>query len=175
LLVKRHIPSPYIIVAHSYGAMYAGYFVLKNPKLVKALLLVDPVPRNFEFSKKLMKRFNKGITEAEKFPATTIYQNYIGSDAEVLYQMIGFSKSKNELKILGEINNTIPVVIISSTKMEYKTKPIVGDWYNNQKQWLNKNPDSKIFQVKSGHFIQIDRPNIVCKQIKNLMLISYRK
>lgn len=169
LLKKRHIPSPYIIVAHSYGAMYAGYFVLQYPKLVKALLLVDPVPRDFLFSEKLMKPFEAGIAYARKYPSTMIYKKYAGQDAEVFYQMIGFSKSKNEIKKLGAINNTIPVVIISSTKMEFKTKPIAGDWYHQQKQWLNKNPHSKIFRVKSGHFIQIHRPRVVCNQIQSLL------
>ncbi len=169
LLEKRHIPSPYIIVAHSYGAMYAGYFVLKHPTLIKGFLLVDPVPRNFTFSKKLMKSFGVGISYAQKYPAAKVYKNYTGQDAEVFYQMIGFSRSKDEIKKLGWINNAISVVIISSTKMEFKTKPIVGDWYTQQKQWLNKNSNSKIFQVKSGHFVQIHRPHIVCDQIKYLI------
>jgi pimeloyl-ACP methyl ester carboxylesterase len=169
LLEKRHIPSPYIIVAHSYGAIYAGYFVLKHPTLVKGFLLVDPVPRDFTFSNKLMEPFISGIAYAEKYPATAVYKNYSGQDAEVFYQMMGLSKSKDEIKKLGEINNAIPVVIISSTRMEFKTKPIIGDWYTQQKQWLNKNPNSKIFQVKSGHFIQIDRPSVACKQINKLI------
>lgn len=169
LLKSQHTPSPYIIVAHSYGSIYAGYFVLKNPTLVKAILFVDPVPRDFQFSNKLMKSFEKGITKAKKYPSKSIYKDYSGADAEVFYQMLGFSQSKEEIKNLGVIDNSIPVVIISSTGMEYKVKPIVGDWYNQQKQWLNKNPDSKIFQVKSGHFIQIDRPRIVCHQIKKLV------
>lgn len=175
LLKSRRIPAPYIIVAHSYGAMYAGYFVLTNPKLVKGLLLVDSVPRNFKFSNDLMKPYKKGILMAEKYSAEKVYQNYTGSIAEVLYQMIGFQKSKDELKKLGAINNQIPVVIVSSTKMEYQVKPIVGDWYKQQKQWLNKNKESKIFQVKSGHFIQIDRPNVVVNQIKKLIRIANKK
>ena len=169
LLEKRHIPSPYIIVAHSYGAIYAGYFVLKNPTSVKAFLLVDPVPKNFTFSNKLMKSFEGGIAYARKYPATAVYKKYTEQDAEVFYQMIGFSKSKAEIRKLGDINNAIPVVIVSSTRMEFKTKPIVGDWYTQQKQWLNKNPNSKIFQVKSGHFVQIHRPHVICNQMKYLI------
>src|SRR5579872_7110564 len=42
LLKQLNIRPPYLFVAHSYGAIYAGYFVLKNPSLVRALLLVDP-------------------------------------------------------------------------------------------------------------------------------------
>ncbi len=167
LLKKRRVPAPYLIVAHSYGSIYAGYFALKNPKLVKGILFVDPVPRDFQFSDKLMKPYKKGIGEAIKNPASAIYKKYNGSEVEAFYQMLGFTESKKQLKELGDISNSIPVIIISSTGMEYKVKPIKEDWFTAQKQWLNKNPHSKILQVKSGHFIQIDRPNIVCRQLVN--------
>lgn len=168
LLHKQKIKPPYIIVAHSYGGIYAGYFVLKHPELVKAVLLVDPVPRNFYFSNALMGNIKSGAQYAEHHSETEVYKKYKG-ETEEIYQLLGFSQSKDELKKLGSINNRIPVAIISSTGMEYKVKPINEDWYNSQKQWLNKNPDSKIFQVKSGHFIQIHRPNVVCNQIEKLV------
>jgi hypothetical protein len=50
-----------------------------------------------------------------------------------------------------------------------KEKPIKKDWYRSQKQWLNSNSKSKIFQVSSSHFIQIDQSKIVCEQIKKLI------
>lgn len=167
LLQKQKIKPPYIIVAHSYGGMYAGYFVLTHPKLIKSVLMVDPVPRYFQFSNSLMGNIKSGTRYAMNHDETAVYKKYKG-ETEAIYQFLGFSQSKDELKKLGPISNKIPVVIISSTGMEYKVKPIVGDWFNQQKQWLNKNPDSKIFQVKSGHFIQIYRPNVVCKEIKKL-------
>ncbi|OGT39697.1 MAG: hypothetical protein A3F12_01655 [Gammaproteobacteria bacterium RIFCSPHIGHO2_12_FULL_38_14] len=168
LLQKQKIKLPYIIVAHSYGSIYAGYFVLTHPSLVKSVLMVDPVPRNFQFSNALMDNIKSGIKYAMNHDETAVYKKY-PADTEEIYQMLGFSESKNELKKFGLINDSIPVVIISSTAMEYKVKPIIGDWFNQQKQWLNKNLNSKIFQVKSGHFIQIHRPNIVCKQIEKLV------
>lgn len=168
LLHQQKIKPPYIIVAHSYGGIYAGYFVLKHPELVKAVLLVDPVPRNFYFSNALMGNIKSGAQYAEHHSEAEVYKKYKG-ETESIYQLLGFSQSKDELKKLGSINNRIPVVIISSTGMEYKVKPIKEDWYTSQKQWLNNNPNSKIFQVKSGHFIQIHRPNVVCNQIENLV------
>lgn len=38
LLKKNNIKPPYVFVAHSYGAIYAGYYVLKNPNLVKGVV-----------------------------------------------------------------------------------------------------------------------------------------
>ena len=167
LLNQSDITPPYIFVAHSYGAIYAGYYTLMNTNNVKALILIDPVPRDFNFSAKKAAKYVKGIKEAKSTSSKHIYQKYSGSQAEVIYQMLGFSDSKNAIKKLGMINNNIPVIIISSTAMELK-KPINKDWYNNQKQWLNKNSHSKIYRVTSGHFIQLDQPDFVCDIITNI-------
>ena len=168
LLKQRHIKPPYLFVAHSYGAMYAGYFVLKNSDLVKGLILVDPVPRNFHFSNKLLNKFKQGMEGAQIKPSSDIYKHYNGPDAEVIYQMIGFDQSKQSIKSLGMINAKIPVIIISSTGME-KDHPLQEDWFVSQKQWLNKNADSKIIRVDSNHFIQLQQPQAVCGQIKQIL------
>lgn len=168
LLKKRNIKPPYLFVAHSYGAIYAGYFTLKYPQLVKGLLLIDPVPRDFHFSKQRIQKYQSGLSKARKQSATYIYKNYTGSEAEVFYQLLGFTESKQSIKQWSNINNTLPVLIISSTAMR-KEKPIQEDWYSSQKQWLNSNSNSKIFQVSASHFIQIDQPKIVCEQIEKLI------
>jgi pimeloyl-ACP methyl ester carboxylesterase len=168
LLNTLNIKPPYIIVAHSYGAMYAGYFVLNNPKLVKGLLLVDPVPRDFIFDSKRMQVFQKGIEDAMTKPASYIYKKYSGADAEIFYQLIGFDESKQLVKQFGNIDDVIPVAIISSTEME-KEHPLKEDWYESQKQWLNKNPKSEIMQVTSDHFIQLKKPRIVCNELKKIV------
>jgi len=169
LLQKQKIKPPYIIVAHSYSSMYAGYYVLTHPTLVQSILMVDPVPRDFEYSNSMMGNIKIAMQYAIHHDEATVYKKYQSEgETESIYQRLGFLKSKDELRKLGVINNNIPVVIISSTGMEYKVKPIIGDWFNQQKQWLNKNMDSGIFQVKSDHFIQNQRPTVVCKQIKKL-------
>ena len=167
-LIFNKLVNLMIIVSHSYGVMYAGYFTLKSPALVKGMLLVDPVPRDFNFSTKAMQECKKGIEEAKIQPARNIYKKYNGSRAEVFYQLLGFNETKRSIKQLGDINSAIPVTIISSTGME-KKHPIQGDWYVSQKQWLNKNPKSKIIRVSSDHFIQLQKPQGVCDELKQLL------
>lgn len=168
LLKKLNIKPPYIIVAHSYGALYAGHFVLTNPTLVKGLLLIDPVPRDFNYSTEVVHKYKKGTEEAKIKPASYIYKKYSGSKAEVLYQLLGFKESKRAIEQLGDVDHAIPVVIISSTGME-ETHPLKEDWYTSQKQWLNKNPSSKIIRVSSDHFIQLEKPREVCNELQKLL------
>ena len=168
LLKTLNIKPPYIFVAHSYGAMYAGFFILKNPNDVKGLLLVDPVPRDFNFSTERMHKFKNGVEEAKVKPASYIYRKYNGSEAEVFYQLLGFNESKLSIKQVGNISDAIPVVIISSTGME-KEHPLKEDWYTSQKQWLNKNQISKIFRVSSDHFIYLKNSQKVCDELKRVL------
>jgi len=53
-----------------------------------------------------------------------------------------------------------------------KKAPIKGSWYNLQKQWLNQNPNSIIFRAHSGHFIQLNRPKLICEQLNKLVKIA---
>jgi hypothetical protein len=81
---------------------------------------------------------------------------------------VPFNESKRSIKRLGNIDDAIPVIIISSTEME-KKHPLKEDWYTNQKQWLNKNPRSKIIQMSSEHFIQLKKPQEVCSELKKAL------
>ncbi|MFN7095609.1 MAG: hypothetical protein ACK4M7_09625, partial [Burkholderiales bacterium] len=91
-----------------------------------------------------------------------------GQMSEVAYQLIGLQTAKKEVSLLGNINPNIPVVIVSSSLME-KPKPLMEDWFISQKQWLNKNRYSKIITVNSGHFIMLEQPQAVYQQIKMII------
>jgi len=150
-LKLRKIKPPYILVAHSYGAMYSMYFARKNPDLVKGILLVDPVPNNFEWLDNVKK---------QKKPRT-----------ELRYQLLGFEQTKKQINSLPPLSDKIPVIIMSSSDME-KNAPIKGDWEQQQIQWLNRNSNSQLVKIDSGHFIQLEHPELVCEQIKTLVDLS---
>jgi pimeloyl-ACP methyl ester carboxylesterase len=44
LLQAASIPAPYILVAHSFGALIVRHFAALHPNDVQAIILVDPVP-----------------------------------------------------------------------------------------------------------------------------------
>jgi pimeloyl-ACP methyl ester carboxylesterase len=69
LLERNQIKSPYILVSHSYGGIYAGYFARKYPDSVAGMLMIDPVPSNFLYSDRIQKNLTSPSEQLEKSPA----------------------------------------------------------------------------------------------------------
>ena len=163
LLERNQIKAPYILVAHSYGGLYAGYLARKYPDSVVGMLMVDPVPSNFQYSDQNQEKFKTTLAklikiinkeEHKSFPfASSGEDNTMTADA--FFQQLGFDKTKEQIAELPSMSNRFPIIIASSSDME-QNAPIKGDWYTLHRQWLNQHPDSIIFQAQSGHFIQID-------------------
>ena len=76
LLKKRHIKLPYIIVGHSYGGMYAGYFARKYSNLVKGMLMIDPVPNNYQWSHSFLNQYKTDMNKIRKLSTDEAYIQY---------------------------------------------------------------------------------------------------
>ena len=179
LLHQVKVKPPFVIVSHSYGGIYSGYFARKYPNLTAGMVMVDPVPRNYTWSDKIFAAYNTSKQQFEQMKSLSskqLYDKYSYDNAnkyntlpaQLFYQLLGFNETKKQIANLPPTNNKIPIAIISSTYMQ-KNAPIEGDWFKQQKQWLTKNKNSTALQVKSGHFIQLDNPNLVCKQINRIV------
>ncbi|MBP9743247.1 MAG: alpha/beta hydrolase [Burkholderiales bacterium] len=175
LLNLRHVKAPYLVIGHSYGGLYVDYFARKYPNLTKGILMVDPQPINSQYSDKIMSIIN--IESWSTIPNQELYSKYsydnakrlhLDSAAVIYYQLRGFEQTTQQLNALPPLSNNIPLILISALQME-SANLIKEPWLENQKQYLNKNPDSKIITVTSGHFVQLENPNLVCNQIKELV------
>ena len=176
LLTRNRIKAPYILASHSYGGLYAGHFARKHPDLIAGMLMVDPVPRNYQYSNEILEKFEFTRKKIKNIPSAEANQ-LIKHDspqeskmmtADSFYQQLGFEQTKKQIAELREMSHKFPVVVISASNMDKNTS-IKGDWYTLQKQWLNQNPASIIFQAKDGHFLQLDQPRLVCSTLKKLV------
>ncbi|WP_114993989.1 alpha/beta hydrolase [Synechococcus sp. UW179A] len=179
LLDRNRIKSPYILVSHSYGGLYAGYFARKYPNSVAGMLMVDPVPSNFLYSDRIQNQFDIALTTIGTIPSREAYKLYgvsrqsknNGITADGFYQQKGFKTSKRQVAELPLMSSTFPIIIMSSTEMN-SSAPIKGNWHSLQKQWLNQNPNSTALKAQGGHFIQIEHPKLVCEQLNHLVKIA---
>ena len=179
LLERNRIKSPYILVSHSYGGLYTGYFARKYPDLVAGMLMVDPVPRNFLYSERIQKQFDIALATIGEMPNRKAYKLYgvsrqsqnNGITADGFYQQKGFETTMKQVAELPLMSSTFPITIISSTEMSINA-PIKEDWHSLQKQWLNQHSNSTIVKAHGGHFIQAEQPKLVCNQVNQLVKIA---
>ena len=159
--------------------MYAGYFARKYPDSAAGMLMVDPVPSNYQYSNRIQKQFKIALARMDKISSRKAYKLHSFSrsnkhntmTANSFYQQKGFHKTIEQVAKSPRMSSKFPIIIASSTYMDKKA-PIKGSWYNLQKQWLNQNPNSIIFKVNSGHFIQLTQPKLICEQLNKLVKIA---
>lgn len=177
LLKQRHVQGPYIIVGHSYGGVYADYFARRYPNQVNGVVLIDPVPPSLKYSstfKKQQAYLESWATQSNQVlykEHTYIDEkksNFRTPSAEVFYQVRGVEETRQQLNNLSPLPNKIPIIIISSTQME-RLNPMEGEWFKQQKQYLNNNPKSIALKVKASHTIWNEKPELVCSQINKLI------
>lgn len=174
LLKKNNLPPPYIIIGHSYGGMYADYFARKYIHLIHGVLLVDPTPQNLEYSDSFQK-FQNSLDKWKNIPSYLLYKensyknaiasNYKIIPAEVFYETKGINNTRQQINQLPKLPNNIPIIILSSTKMA-KDNVMKYGWLDGQKEYLNKNINSRILVTDTSHQIWENKPLFVCDQIK---------
>ena len=137
--------------------------------------MVDPQPNNSQYSDKIMSIIN--IESWSTVPSQELYSKYsydnakklhLDSAAVIYYQLRGFEQTKQQLNELPPLSNNVPLILISSLQME-SANLIKESWLENQKQYLNENSYSKVITVNSGHFVQLENPDLVCNQIRELI------
>ncbi|MDQ5921113.1 MAG: hypothetical protein QG673_1169 [Pseudomonadota bacterium] len=175
LLQQKHISPPYLLIGHSFGGLYTDYFARKYPGLIQGVLLIDPSPPEFQYSDQVLNIIN--VESWATIPSNELYEKYsdanakklhMDTDAVIYYQFRGFKQTKQQIKELPSLSDKIRLILLSSAKME-NANAIKGSWLQRQKPYLNQNPHSKRIIVDSGHFIQLEKPDFVCDQIKNLL------
>jgi pimeloyl-ACP methyl ester carboxylesterase len=169
-LEKMKITEKFILVGHSRAGFIARYYINKHPDKVSGLVLIDPSLTKMRGMKRSIR------TPSDQVDQDNFYKRmYSDSSA-------GTSTIKSENKSFAlydstdmagkEYPNNIPVTILASIKV-FDLK------YSKEEAVIKKNlfleavkpaPQAKlIFTDKSGHFIHDDEPDLVLKEILEMI------
>ena len=167
ILRKEKIKEPFILVGHSLGGYIARYFLHEYPEKVVGIVLIDPGDENLVnilLSSKSEKerKFLDSLINAPD-PTTSI-----GKQME----RKSFHQHDSLMKTLNT-ETQIPITLIESNKvakedlLEVEVIQIQKELYRNfQKRY----PQTKIISTeKSGHFIQLEEPQLVIDAIKSVL------
>ncbi len=154
VILNKSEKEKVILVGHSLGGAIIRYYAVQHPEKVKALLFVDPSHEDFE-----------EITQ-EQEDAMVGYFNeeglfHVANEAE---QFIENFQMLNELATLPDI----PTILLTSIKDREE---------ENETRWINAHATlgenvtnfTHITTENSGHYIQVEEPQLVFEAIDALL------
>lgn len=177
LLVKEKIKPPYILVGHALGAHIMRCFVNMYPDIVSGMIFLDPAHEE-EFKNGMAIR-----SDSDKVVFIEQFRTFLkvkgktkGHHAESKqcfdFDSLGYSTNQKILK-QTKLPTNIPITVLLSSQpdvenayidmeLEYRTR-----FFEN---WKTLNSQTKVITTsKSGHFIQLDEPNIVVSEINEMI------
>lgn len=186
LLKASKINSPYVLVAHGIGSLYALYFARAYPKEVQGLVLIEPsVDAMLALSKlrnltakqkaslaKLIQQINYNLlNEKRRFIEYRSAIKRVPTAKEsrqiaMFLENLGKVNSQREIDALAPLKN-MPVVVLSSAsgKRQYDNMQRLAAKQIAQSVKLG---DYKVLK-KPGYYIQQVAPNAVVAAIKKVL------
>ena len=158
-----------ILVGHSMGGDVSRYFLHRNPKNIVGLVLIDP---GSEF---LSEEYRKTKTEKEIVAEDSLLAIELKSEPIGFQMEVRCYPKHDSLLKTFTINTNVPITLLESTKIEGNNpsdKRLIEIQKRLYRNFQRKVPQMKIISTeKSGHFIQLDEPNLVIDAIKSMITV----
>lgn len=162
LLVNAHLPGPYILVGHSLGGLFAQMFACRYPHEVAGIVLVDST--HPEQAKRLAAALGPAFTSeaSQGFPVEGItYTDVLAMQAQVDAVRTNFPQ--------------VPLIVLVRSRFtssaHWTAAQLLQAWMSLQTDLSRRSSKGKlVIAHNSGHFIQIDRPDLVVASIREIVL-----
>ncbi|GED72128.1 alpha/beta hydrolase [Brevibacillus reuszeri] len=161
LLQKANVPSPYLLVGHSFGGLNVRLYASTYPEEVAGVILLDPC---HEDQNKIMVPLFSDELKAEYYSQFVLE----GSIQEIEESFEQARKSKS----LGNL----PLFVVTGTLQPHHNSESMSAWISFHKELTKLSTRSKhIIVQNAGHAIHIDQPNVVVDIVKEMLLLSKAK
>ncbi len=177
LLVKEKINPPYILVGHSLGGWVLRCFVNMYPKKVAGLIFIDGgYEREYLDGLKIR-------SQEEKIKWTALFKTFLNvpgrtkghNDESACVFDFDSTKYSTNGKIVKDLKlpNNIPISVYLPSSVNPENpydKQEIEIRLNYYENWKKDAPQLKIIRTpNSGHFIQIDEPNLIIDGITEML------
>jgi pimeloyl-ACP methyl ester carboxylesterase len=169
LLQSAGEPGPYVLVGHSFGGPEAVTFASRFAADVRGLLLVDASPT--EWNTAICAVPDDGSETARVFVGLCAEQSSPDNNVEHLDAPNAFAEVAT-ISSLGDV----PMTILTADHSSYpglaaSHQARLNDvWTNGQAHWASLAPEAQLIPVdKTGHNIQLERPDVVLDAIDELL------
>lgn len=164
-LKNAGLAPPFVLVGHSAGGLYIRVFANMYPDEVAGMVFVDPTPE--DFFERL--RAIQSPEERKKFEEEE--QDYVAKASEGRRDEWASLDVDLEQARASAPLPSAPVILLTGMADEpYKSPAAKQLWLSLHNEWLRTIPNAKhIITNKSGHYIQIDEPELVTDAIRQVI------
>lgn len=156
-LRSRNLPPPYVLVGHSLGGLYMQLYARRYPAEVAGLVLVDSTPPTLyqdSAYEKLAPWWARAIT------ATLLFGN-------TKREFDAIEETGREVLAAPPPPARMPIVILTAPTKD--DTPIARFVNAKRADFARFYPNAKVSEIDSGHFIQLDRPDLVITAIQEVL------
>jgi len=175
LIKMSKLTGPFIMLGHSYGGLIVRKFAELHPDDVKALVFVEPASESYF---KTLREIDPVRTEASR---KTMVGRLSGIKLEE-YRLMMANYYNTPLDII-EVSSLpdVPVVVLTAAKK--RNSKSLANTLEARKAWREEH--NKLFSrfsvgrhvvtINSGHFIQVDEPELIADAVKYVIVQANRK
>jgi pimeloyl-ACP methyl ester carboxylesterase len=194
LLSAAQVPGPYVLVGHSFGGFNVRLFATLYPEDTAALVLVDAAHEE-QFERMENGRSKVVIAPTGAFmlgapppvhpklpydvrPVVQALASRMRSHSALRSELAAFRESARQVKRFAE-RSTVPLVVISRGRQEWPDNRRGAEM---ERIWRELQDDLtrtgthvlRMKAVRSGHYVQLDQPEVVVKGVVLAVAISRR-
>ena len=175
LLKAEKIKPPYILVGQSLGGIIARCFAALYPKETAGMVLIDPAHEDDFIELRKVRStvdkiaFNKEYQSYKNRPDRTPGHN---AESECIFDTTGYSIDARIMK-KTKWPPKIPITVLTSLQTTGATEYSDLDLkikFDLREGWKKQAPQLKhITTTQSGHYIQIQEPELVVQEIAKMI------
>ena len=155
-LKKLGYDGPVVLVAHSLGGFYATLYAYRNPKKVKAAVLIDESNMCF-YNKQRIMSTQAIIDKQPKSKSPGNLGNY--------YISVDFQNTM-EVMSSAAFPDNIPATDLISERTPFKDSADIIDWKRCQQEFGRSAPNRKaVIAYGTGHYVFLDNPSLAIDAI----------
>jgi pimeloyl-ACP methyl ester carboxylesterase len=162
LLAAAHIPTPLVLVAHSYGGLVAVIAAAKHPEDIAGVVFVDASQPDQE------ERIDAILTEAQRAHRDAGFKNF---------PYVDWPTSLWEAADSLPSFPPVPVTVITATRgwsdpceEQLPCDELQALWLELQDQFATAlTPDARHVLADAGHYVQEQDPDLVTTEIRALL------
>ena len=153
MLTSAEIPSPYILVGHSYGGLISFLYAAAHPQKVQSLVLIDGL---FPFEDDL----DELVNGTEQLRAL---RRELNDNVE---RLTIYGHMPDALR-MAKSSPDVPTVYLFGRLQDLTGWP-PGAYVDRMRAFMDALPDGRIVEVEAGHGIPVEDPEAIAREILKL-------